>query len=84
MSLRPAYLARWWWGTPLVSAQKQADLCEFKVSQVYKVSSRTTSYTEKPCRERQNTKHKKGKPTLTRLAHKYSQHKPTIQMSGNW
>ena len=32
--------ARWWWRTPLVPAlnsqQRQADLCEFKASLVYK------------------------------------------------
>ena len=34
-----------WWQTPLMPTfgrQKQADVCEFKTSLVYKVSSRTT------------------------------------------
>jgi hypothetical protein len=35
--------AEWWWLTPLIPALgrlKQVDLCEFKVSLVYRASSR--------------------------------------------
>ena len=36
--------ARWWWHMPLAPAlvwQRQVDLCEFRISLVYKLSSRT-------------------------------------------
>jgi hypothetical protein len=38
-----------WWRTPLIPAlrmQRQADLCEFKVSLVYRSSSRTVMATQ--------------------------------------
>ena len=42
--------ARWWWYTPLIPALRrwrQADLCEFEASLVYRVRSRTARATEK-------------------------------------
>lgn len=44
----------WWWPMPLTPAlqrQRKGDLCEFKASMVYSVSSRIAKavcYTEKP------------------------------------
>ena len=39
---------------PILGRQKQADLCEFKVSLVYRVSSRTARATQKkPCLEKE-------------------------------
>ena len=56
--LRKERLVGQWWYVPLIPAllrQRQMDLCEFKASLVYRVSSRTGSIaTEKPClRKRQ-------------------------------
>jgi hypothetical protein len=41
---RKHYIARWWWYMPLIPAfsrQRHVDFFEFKVSLVYKISSRT-------------------------------------------
>ncbi|CAO2577223.1 hypothetical protein LEMLEM_LOCUS19 [Lemmus lemmus] len=39
---------------PALGRQRQADLCEFKASLVYRASSRTgTKATEKPCLKKQ-------------------------------
>ena len=49
--MKTRMLAKLWWHTPLTPAlgrQWQADLCEFKVSLVFKTTSRTTR-TQKPC-----------------------------------
>jgi hypothetical protein len=40
--------------------QKQADLCEFEASLVYKVSSKTASVAKKPFPWKQKKKKKKG------------------------
>ena len=49
-----------WWRTPLIPAlgrQRQADLCEFETSLVYRASSMTGSKaTEKPCLEKPKKK----------------------------
>jgi hypothetical protein len=40
----------WWWCTPLISAprrQRQAHLCEFKASLVYRMNSRTAKVTQR-------------------------------------
>ena len=46
-------IARQWWRKPLIPAlrrKRQADVCEFEASLVYRASSRTGSEaTEKPC-----------------------------------
>jgi hypothetical protein len=44
MGVKKAQLAEQWWGKPLIPAlgrQRQRDLCEFKVTLIYKASSRT-------------------------------------------
>ena len=43
-------LAVWWWHSSLIPAlrgQRQADICEFQASLVYKLSSRTTRATQR-------------------------------------
>ena len=43
-NVKVSRIAGWWWHTPLIPGlgrQRQVDLCEFKVSLVYRVSSRT-------------------------------------------
>ena len=64
-----------WWRTPLISAlgrQRQADICELKISLVYKrraSSRRGSKTTEKPCLEKTKKKKKpkktKNKPKTT-------------------
>ena len=47
-----------WWRTPSVPAlrrQRQAELCEFKASLVYRVSSKTARVTQYKCLEKQQT-----------------------------
>ena len=47
--------------------QKQADLCEFKASLVYRASSRTAkSYTEKLCLEKNTNKQNKQTKKIKR------------------
>ena len=62
-----------WWCTPLIPAlrrQRQGNLCEFEVSLVNRVSSRTeTKATQKPCLKKQTNKQnedmgKKNKRTV--------------------
>ena len=36
-----------WWHTPLIRRQRQMELCEFKGSLVYRVSSRTAKATQR-------------------------------------
>ena len=56
-----------WWCTPLTPAlgrQRQADLCEFKVSLVYRGSSRTAKgYIKKLCPEKPKQTNKQTKTT---------------------
>lgn len=60
--------ARQQWGTPSISAagkQKQADFCEFKASQGYRLSSRTAKTTHRNCvTENKQTKSSCQKPII--------------------
>ena len=57
-----------WWLTSLIPAlgrQREADLCEFEASLVYRISSRTASKTretlfQKTMKQKQNRKKKKN------------------------
>ena len=49
--------------TPALGRQRQADLCEFEASLVYKSSRTGSKATEKPCLEELKTKQKKTKKT---------------------
>jgi hypothetical protein len=43
-------IERWWWYVPLILAlgsHRQMDLCEFKVSLLYRVSSKTAKTTQR-------------------------------------
>ena len=77
MLIKCLILAGWWWHTPLIPAlrrKRQADLCEFEASLVYRVSSRTGSKaTEKPCLKKQNTKQNKQRNPHKVLQNKIKQ-----------
>jgi hypothetical protein len=69
--LKILFWARQWWHTPLVMGlrrQRQADLCEFKTSLVYRASSRKVGATQ---RNPVSGKHQKSnKQKLTQQMHK--------------
>jgi hypothetical protein len=44
---RDRNLASWWWYTPLISAQRQTDLCEFEASLVCRVPGQAGIYRER-------------------------------------
>ena len=60
-----------WWHTPLIPAlgrPRQADLCEFEASLVYRVSSRTARDTQRnPVSKNQNKETKKNKTALSHM-----------------
>lgn len=57
--------AKWWWPTPLTPAawrKRQVDLCEYKVSMVYRVSPRADRTTQRNPDSKNKTKdHKQTK-----------------------
>ena len=57
--------------TQVLGKQRQIDLCEFKDSLVYKVSSRTTKDTQRnPVSKKQKLKNKNKRNRVRKMSHK--------------
>jgi hypothetical protein len=74
--------ARWWPLGPALRSQRQADLCEFEASLVYRTSSRTVRATQRnPDLEKQNqTNKQKCSTCLTYDRSIFSIEVPSSQM----
>ena len=73
-----------WWLTPLIPAlrrQRQADLCEFKASLVYRASSRTGS---KAIQRNPVSKNKKQKQTNKQTKKNESSIEPLTLIVNSW